>query len=184
MKENKQCKNNILNRERALLKKYGFEATRADSLARNPYLRLADGTSVIQMAGLLFSRVTTTTFFGTGQYLKQWKSSNGNNPYASMSTTKINETGEGAHTEMYYREIFKEEISLLARRYGCREKDIKIDHINHIRGDNFDSNLRLATAGQNNQNRSKTKVEKAFYTLDEVLSKLSSGEWVRLKTGE
>lgn len=177
----KQYKHNSLSRERALAKQLGFEATRSDSLARNPYLRLADGTTLVWMAGKLISRITTSTFFGSGQYLKQWKSSNGNDPFATMTTTQINADGSGKHTEIYYREIFKEEIAMLARRYGCSEKDIVVDHINHIRGDNYDSNLRLATTGQNNQNRSAIKIEKAFYTVDEAMAKIASGEWQVLK---
>ena len=180
MQEKKQRKNNTLKSERHLTKHLGFDATRPGSLSKNPYLNLTNNKTVIQMAGLLFSVVTTSTHFGKGQYLKQWKSSDGNSPYATMTTTQLNADGVGRHTELYYREIYKEEISALARRYGCAEEDIVVDHINHIRGDNYDENLRLATAHQNNQNRSKTKITKAFYTLEDVEAKLASGEWQAL----
>lgn len=177
MEQKKQRKNNTLKSERHLTKHLGFEATRPDSLAKNPYLNLTNNKTVVQMAGLLFSIVTTSTHFGTGQYLKRWKSSNGNDPYATMTTTQLNADGIGRHTEIYTREIFKEQIPVLARRYGCKEEDVVVDHVNHIRGDNYDENLRLATTAQNNQNRSKIKITKAFYTLEEVIDKLTSGEW-------
>lgn len=168
---------NTLKSELSLARNCGFEATARNALARNPYLRLTDGSCLVWMAGKLISRVTTCTYFSTGQYLKCWKSSDGNKPWATMTTTQINASGVGTHTEIYYREIYKNEIAALARKYGCSESDIKVDHINHIRGDNRDSNLELATARQNNQNRSPVKIEKAFYTIEEVMEKLSTGEW-------
>lgn len=175
------AKHNSLNRERALAKQLGFEATSTNSLARNPYLRLTNGNTLVWMAGQLISIVTTSTFFGRGEYLKLWKSSNGNEPFAAMTTTQINADGVGKHTEIYYREIFKELIVAVARRYGCSEADVVVDHINHIRGDNTDSNLEIASIRQNNQNRSATKIEKAFYTVDEAMAKIASGEWQVLK---
>lgn len=177
----KQYKHNNLSRERALAKQLGFEATSPNCLARNPYLRLTNGNTLVWMAGQLISLVTTKTFFGKDQYLKLWKSNNGNSPYATMTTAQINADGSGKHTEIYYREIFKEAIAVLARSYGCSEKDIVVDHINHIRGDNTDDNLQVATPRQNNQNRSVVKVEKAFYTVDEAMAKIASGEWQVLK---
>ena len=171
-------KRNVLRSELKLAQQYGFSGTTKASLARNPYLRLADGTCLVWLAGKLLSRVTTKTYFGTGQYLKCWKSSNGNAPYAAMTTTQINDTGIGVHTEIYYREIYKNEITTLARRYSVAESDIVVDHINHIRGDNRDTNLRLATVAQNNQNRSEVKIDKAFYTLEDLEAKLTSGEWI------
>jgi hypothetical protein len=173
-------KRNNLNTELVLAKKLGFEATSKNSRSRNPYMRLIDGSCLVWLAGGLLSLVTTETFFGTHQNLKCWKSSSGNSAYATMSTTQLNSSGIGMHTEIYYREIYQTEIIALARRYGVLESEIFIDHINHIRGDNRDCNLRVATAGQNNQNKSDMKIEKAFYTIEDLKEKLASGEWVPL----
>lgn len=170
---------NTLSSELQLYKELGFESTSKNSLARNPFMRLADGTCLIGMAGGLVSRVKTKTFFGTGQYLKCWKSSDGNKPHATMSSTQITDDGIGRCTQIYYREIYKELIAASARRYNISEDEVYIDHKNHIRGDNYDENLRVATPGQNSQNRSKEKIEKAFYTLDDVRNALASGKWVR-----
>jgi hypothetical protein len=170
---------NTLRSELRLAKQYGFEATSKNSRAKNPYCRLKDGSSLIWLPGKLLSLVTTSTYFGMHQYLKAWKSSNGNNPYAAMTSTQTDPDGVGDHTEIYHREIYKKEIEDLARRYGVAVTDIAIDHINHIRGDNRDINLRVATIAQNNQNRSDVKIEKAFYTLEDFEAKLASGEWER-----
>ena len=175
---------NSLRSELNLAKRYGFSGTSKNSLARNPYLRLADGSCLIWLAGKLLSLVTTETYFGTHQYLKTQKSSNGNEPFAAMTSTQINSSGEGKHTEIYHREIYKNEIAVLARRYNVPETEIVVDHINHIRGDNRDTNLRLGTQAQNMQNRSDVKIEKAFFTLDDFEEKIASGEWVPLVSME
>ena len=169
---------NTLRSELKLAKQYGFSGTAKNSISRNPYLRLVGGYTLVWLPGSLISIVTTKTYFGTGQYLKAWKSSNRNAPYATMTATQLNDSGVGTHTEIYYREIYKHEIAALARRYNVPESDVVVDHINHIRGDNTDTNLRLATHAQNNQNRSEVKIEKAFYTLEDLEAKLASGEWV------
>ena len=169
---------NTLSSELNLAKSLGFEVPLKNARIKNPYMRLTDGSCLIWLAGGLLSRVTTETYFGTHQYLKCWKSSAGNKPHATMTTTQINPCGEGTHTEIYYREIYRNEIATLARKYGVSEPDIFVDHINHVRGDNRDCNLRLATAAQNNQNRSETKIEKAFYTIEDYIAKRASGEWV------
>jgi hypothetical protein len=174
-------KRNTLSSELHIAKELGFEATSKNARARNPYMRLVDGSCLVWLAGELLSLVTTKTYFGTHQYLKCWKSNDGNKPHATMTSTQINPSGEGMHTEIYYREIYRTEIEALARRYGVLESEIFIDHINHVRGDNRDCNLRVATAGQNNQNRSDIKIEKAFFTIEDFRQKIASGEWVPLK---
>jgi hypothetical protein len=166
-----------LRSELNIAKQYGFSGTARNSLSRNPYQRLVGGYTLVWLPGSLISIVTTSTYFGTGQYLKAWKSSNRNEPYATMTTTQINASGVGIHTEIYYREIYKQEIAALARRYNVPESEVVVDHINHKRGDNRDTNLRLATTAQNNQNRSEIRVDKAFYTLDDYKAKIASGEW-------
>ena len=122
-------KRNTLKSELYYAKRLGFEATAKNSIARNPYMLLADGSCLVWLAGCLLSRVTTETFFGTHQYLKCWKSSDGNSPYATMSTTQINHDGNGKHTEIYYREIFKKEICVLAARYKVSKSEVFIDHV-------------------------------------------------------
>jgi hypothetical protein len=170
---------NTLRSELKLAKQYGFSGTAKNSISRNPYLRLVGGHTLVWLPGNLLSLVTTCTYFGTGQYLKAWKSSNRNEPYATMTTTQLNDSGVGTHTEIYYREIYKHEIAALARRYNIPESEVVVDHINHKRGDNRDTNLRLATTAQNNQNRSDVKITNAFYTLEDLEFKLASGEWIR-----
>lgn len=176
-------KRNVLDNEMHIARELGFEGTSKNALTRNPYMRLSDGTCLVWLAGGLLSLVTTNTYFGMHQYLKRWKSSNGNSPYATMTSTQVNASGSGTHTETYYREIYKKEIEALAQRYGVSESEVFIDHINHMRGDNRDVNLRPATAGQNNQNRSSVKIERAFFTLEDLQSKIQTGEWIPLKNG-
>ena len=171
-------KNNTLKSELKMWHELGFHYGNSRDLVKNPIINLEGNRTLVALAGGLISLVSTDTFFKTKQYLKTWKSSNGNLPFATMSSTQIDEDGIGRHTEIYYREIYKEEIYALARRYGCLPEQIVMDHINNIRGDNFDENLRLATPGQNNQNRSKTKVEKAFYTIEDFKHNITSGLWV------
>jgi hypothetical protein len=47
-----------------------------------------------------------------------------------------------------------------------------------MRGDNRRCNLRPADAEQNNWNKDNAKIEKAFYTFEDLDAKLASGEWV------
>lgn len=170
---------NSLKSDLAAFKAAGFEGGNSNSLSRNPYLRLNNGNCLLGIAGKLVGVVTTKTHFGTHQNLKQWKSSNGNNPDATLTSTQTDADGVGKHTEIYYREAHRDAIRALAAAYGVDEEKIVGDHVNHLRGDCRDENIEFGTSRQNNQNRSKVKITKAFYTLEEALVKLDSGEWVK-----
>jgi hypothetical protein len=174
-------KRSTLNSELQLAKELGFEATSKNSKARNPYMLLADGSCLLWIAGSLIGVVTTEEHFGQKKHRQCWKSSNKNKPDATLTTTEVNSNGIGVHTEIYYREVYKSSIESIAKDFNRLETDIVIDHINHMRGDCRKENLRPATKAQNNQNKSKTKVEKAFYTVEDFKSKLASGEWIPLK---
>lgn len=174
-------KRNTLTSELPLAKELGFSATSKNSRARNPYMRLTDGSCLLWLAGGLIARVTTEIHFGQKLHRQCWKSNNTNQPDATLTTTEINSTGEGEHTEIYYREAYKNTIAQIARDFGIPEADVVLDHINHIRGDCRRENLRPATKAQNNQNRSRVKIENAFYTIEEVSAKLASGEWIPLE---
>lgn len=174
-------KNNTLSSELSLAKELGFSATSKNSIAKNPYLLLADGSCLLWVAGKLLALVTTEEHFGRGLHRKQWKPSNGNKPESTLTTTEINSNGIGRHTEIYYRESFKETIRQIARDFKLLEADVVMDHINHMRGDCRRENLRPATRAQNNQNRSCVKVARAFYTLEDLAEKTASGEWTILR---
>lgn len=172
---------NKLASELMLAKELGFSATSKSSKARNPYMLLADGSCLLWVAGCLIARVTTEVHFGQKLHRQCWKSSNKNQPDATLTTTEVNSTGIGVHTEIYYREAYKNTIAQIARDFGLQETDVVLDHINHIRGDCRKENLRPATKAQNNQNRSKVKIEKAFYTIEDLSAKFASGEWIPLE---
>lgn len=175
------CKKvNRLDSELALAKEYGFEATSKNSRARNPYMLLNDGNCLLWIAGELIAIVTTEVHFGEHLHRQRWKSSSGNNPDATLTTTEIDSNGLGVHTEIYYREAYRNTIERTAKDFNLPETSIVIDHVNHMRGDCRRENLRPATMAQNNQNRSPIKVTKAFYTLDDLKAKLASGEWTPL----
>lgn len=175
-------KRNTLSSELALAKELGFAATSKNAKARNPYMLLADGNCLLWLAGELIAIVTTEVHFGKKLHRVRWKSSDKNNPNATLSYTEINSNGIGVHTEIYYREAYRESIEAIARDYNIPTTKVVIDHVNHMRGDCRRENLRPATMAQNNQNRSTIKVTKAFYTLDDLRAKLASGEWVPLST--
>lgn len=164
---------NSLAQERKKAKSLGFTMRGT----KNPLMRLAGGKSFVWMTGELISIVTTKTFFDNLCNLTCWKSSNRNDPYAAMTSTLIDSDGISKRTGIYVRESRRADIKALAAYYKVSEKNIVVDHINHKRGCNYDENLRLATVHQNNQNRSKKKVEKAFYTVDEVILMLKQGEF-------
>ena len=171
---------NTLKSELPIYKQLGFIGGNKNSQIKNPTLLLTDGSSLIGMAGGLVGRVTTSTHFRTHQHLKPWKSSNKNDPYATMTSTQLSADGVTKHTEIYYRETNKEIISAMARAYNVSEDKIVCDHVNHKRGDCRDSNIEFGTTRQNNLNRCPNKSECAFWTIDEVRTKLESGEWKAL----
>lgn len=177
-------KKNTLSSEFSIAKELGFEATSKNSKARNPYMLLADGTCLLWVAGCLIGHVTTEVHFGRKLHLSRWKSSNQNKPDATLTTTEVNSDSVGKHTEIYYREAFKEAIECIARVFNMDESEVVLDHVNHMRGDCRRDNLRPATKAQNNLNRSKVKIEKAFYTIADFQKKIASGEWVPLKTAK
>ena len=166
--------------ELLLAKDLGFEATSRNSRARNPYMLLADGNCLLWLAGSLIAIVTTEVHFGGKLHRIRWKSSNKNNPDATVTSTEINSNGIGVHTDIYYREAYRSTIERIAKDFNIPETSVMLDHINHMRGDCRRENLRPATAAQNMQNRSKVKIEKAFYTIEDLKEKLASGEWVPL----
>ena len=174
-------KKNNLNSELQVYRELGFIGGGKNSVIRNPTLRLTDGSCLIGLAGGLVGRATTSTHFRTHQHLKIWKSSNKNDPYATMTSTQLDDDGVGKHTEIYYRETRRETIKAMARDYGVSEDKIVGDHVNHKRGDCRDRNIELGTTRQNNLNRGGNKNEGAFWTVDEVREKLNSREWVALK---
>jgi hypothetical protein len=174
-------KKNTLSSELALAKELGFKATSKNSKARNPYMLLNDGTCLVWVAGCLLGRVTTEVHFGQRLHLVRWKSSNGNKPEATLTATEIDSNGLGVHTVIYYREAYRSSIDSIARSFNMLPTEVVLDHINHMRGDCRRENLRPATKAQNNQNRSKVRIEKAFYTVDDLREKLASGEWTPLE---
>ena len=175
-------KRHTLKSELHIAKELGFEATSKNSRARNPYMLLADGNCLLWLAGSLIAIVTTEVHFGRKLHRTCWKSSDKNNPNATLSATETNSNGIGVHTEIYYREAYKETIERIAKDFNIPEANVMLDHINHMRGDCRRENLRPATAAQNMQNRSKIKIEKAFYTIEDLKEKLASGEWIPLAT--
>ena len=173
-------KRNNLSSELSLAKELGFSATTKGSKARNPYMLLNDGSCLLWIAGSLISIVTTEVHFGKKLHKQCWKSSNRNNPEATLTTTEINSDGLGVHTEIYYREAYKSAIEGIAKDWNKPATEIVLDHVNHLRGDCRRENLRPADKEQNAKNRSKIKIEKAFYTIEDFKAKLASGEWVPL----
>lgn len=172
-------KKNTLRSELALAKSLGFKGTALNSKARNPYLNLADGNTLLWIAGSYIAIVPTKRHFEQDLYLRCWKSSNGNSPCATLTTTETDYLGN-KHTMSYYRELLKDSIKQVAKDFEIPEKDVFIDHKNHKRGDCRIANLRIADAAQNNKNRSIAESISAFYTLDDYEEKRASGEWMPL----
>lgn len=167
-------KRNRLKDEKPLAKALGFEIAKAG----NPFMKLKDGSCVIWVAGKLLGLVTTEDYFGNKLHRACWKSSNKNDPYATLTTTDLDPDGTGLHTEIYYREVLKDPINAIAQAFKIPTKKVLVDHINHKRGDCRRENLRIADSQQNQRNRSAEKVENAFYTLDDLREKIACGEWV------
>ena len=172
-------KKNTLRSELASAKSLGFKGTALNSKARNPYLNLTNGNTLLWIAGSYIAIVPTKRHFERDLYLRCWKSSNGNSPCATLTTTETDYLGN-KHTMSYYRELMKDSIKQVAKDFEIPEKDVFIDHKNHKRGDCRISNLRIADAAQNNKNRSTAESISAFYTLDDYEEKRASGEWVPL----
>ena len=175
---------NTLASERKRAKALGFEATSMNARARNPFMLLADGSCLLWLAGGLIARVTTANHFGQDLYLICWKSSNLNQSDATLSATLTTADGIGEYTASYYRKVMANVIKATAEAKGIPERAVFIDHINHMRGDCRVENLRPADAEQNRLNRSKIKVEKAFYTEEDVKENLATGIWVPLRVKE
>lgn len=173
-------KKHTLKSELALAKSLGFKGTAKNSKAGNPYLNLIDGNTVLWVAGCILAIVPTKRHFEQGLYLRCWKSSNGNSPHATLSSTETDYLGN-KHTISYYRELLKNSIKQVAQDFEIPEKDVFIDHKNHKRGDCRISNLRIADAAQNNKNRNLVETINAFYTLDDFREKRASGEWSLLE---
>ena len=167
-------------------REFGFGGTEDDTKARNPYLCLTDGSCLLLLAGGLLGRVTTDIHFTDKElYGTQWKSNQCNLPNATLTATKYptkeeRELGIKPCTMIYYRVAFREIIAAIARTFRKPLKDVMLDHLNHMRGDCRVENLQPASAMQNQRNRSKTKITRAFYTFDDLRDRLASGEWVPL----
>lgn len=173
-------KKNNLKTELAFARSLGFKGAASNSKARNPYLKLNDGNTLLWIAGGYIAVVPTKRHFEQGLYLQCWKSSNGNSSYATLTTTITDYLGN-KRTLSYYRELLKDAIRYVAKDFEVPEREVFIDHKNHKRGDCRLSNLRIADADQNNKNRSCIELCSAFYTLDDYREKIASGEWTPIE---
>lgn len=164
-----------------IARKYGFKATSANALERNPYLRLKNGECLVWLAGGLLMLTDTAVHFGDKKlYLRCWGSDHKNLPYATaVSNQKVYIEGKLINrNENYYRVAAQEMIESIAHWRGVSTSAVELDHKNRMRGDNRRVNLRPADAEQNNWNKTSDKIEKAFYTVEDLEAKLASGEWV------
>ena len=171
-------KRNRLNDIIPLAKELGFGGTEPNAETGNPYMCFKNGLCVILLAGGYLGLVNTDMHFADPQLFETtWKSSNRNKPEATMSTTR-NPKGQKRYTEIYYRVAFRKSLDTRAADFKRPRESIFLDHINHMRGDCTRENLQVASAMQNCRNRSTTKVERAFYTIeDDLMAKIASGEW-------
>lgn len=165
-----------------IAKQYGFEAAYPTALARNPYLLLKGGECLVLLSGGLLMLTDTEVHFGEDKlYLRCWCSDHKNLPYATVvSSQRTFDHGKIiTRNENYYRVAARDVIEAVAQWRGVPTSEVELDHINRMRGDNRRCNLRPADAAQNNWNRDTVKIEKAFYTFEDLEAKLASGEWVR-----
>ena len=177
-------KRNSLKDIMPLAKELGFGGTDPDvdenDRVGNPYMCLEGGLCLIALAGGLLGLTNTDLHFSdTELYETTWKSDNRNKPCATMTTTR-NPKGQNRYTESYYRVAFRKSLDILAAEFKRPRESIFLDHINHMRGDCTRENLQIASAMQNNRNRSVTKVERAFYTIEDYIAKRDAGEWTPL----
>lgn len=165
-----------------IAKKHGFEAAYPTAVARNPYLLLENGECLILMAGGLLMLTDTEVHFGKDKlYLRCWCSDHKNLPYATVVSSQYfyDNNRLVKRNENYYRVAARDIIEAVAQWRGVPTQKVELDHINRMRGDNRRCNLRPADAAQNSWNKDDTKIEKAFYTFEDLEAKLASGEWVR-----
>jgi hypothetical protein len=163
-----------------IVKDLGFGGTEPDAETGNPYMCLEGGKCLVALAGGWFGLVSTDMHFSdTELYETTWKSNNRNAPHATMTTTR-HPCGQKRYTESYYRVAFRDVLDILVEKFKRPRKSFFLDHINHMRGDCTRENLQIASAMQNNRNRSKTKIERAFYTIEDYFAKRNSGEWTPL----
>jgi hypothetical protein len=167
-------------------REFGFGGTEPDSPVGNPYLCFEGGFCVVLLAGGYLGLATTDIHFKDKElYETQWKSNQRNLPNATMTATKYPTKEEQAlgikhYTVIYYRVAFRNVLATIAEAFRKPIETIMLDHLNHMRGDCRVENLQPASAMQNQRNRSKVKITKAFYTFDDLRDKLASGEWVPL----
>ncbi len=179
---NKKRNKNSLKPLYHVAKKYGFEAAYPSAIARNPYLLLKGGRCLVLLSGGLLMMTDTDVHFGKDKlYLRRWCSDHNNLPNATVvSSQRTYEQGKiVTRNENYYRVAAHDMIEAVAKWRGIPVKDVELDHVNRMRGDNRRCNLRPADAEQNNWNRDTVKIESAFYTFDDLEAKLTSGEWTR-----
>lgn len=165
-----------------IAKRYGFEAAYQSALARNPYLLLQGGECLVLLSGGLLMLTDTEVHFGEKKlYLRRWVSDHKNLPNATVvSSQRTFEHGNIiVRNENYYRVAAKDMIEHIAKWRGVSTSEVELDHINRMRGDNRRCNLRPADSAQNNWNKDNIKIEKAFFTFEDLEAKLASGEWVR-----
>jgi hypothetical protein len=170
-----------LKAEYAIAKRFGFKAAFESALERNPYLRLTNGECLVWLPGQLLMLTDTAVHFGDAKlYLRRWVSDHKNLPYATVvSNQRAYMDGELINkNENYYRVAARDMIEAVAKWRGVNSSVVEIDHKNRMRGDNRRCNLRPADAEQNNWNKTSDKIEKAFYTVEDLIAKLASGEWV------